>query len=151
MSSSSERHYHSKRTGILNVMSCFDFSRLSVFEIILLWVLVLCKSNACNLPCIITGPDHWRNCVSRLCSRRLSPSRCLQDENDFSQSFGLWRRYASEWFFLVMKCSSWWPWFLAHIHHAFETYHRYGRTATAAKRTIMSTGTHDRSISSEWD
>ncbi|KAG1720782.1 CAAX protease self-immunity-domain-containing protein [Suillus lakei] len=27
----------------------------------------------------------------------------------------------------------------AHIHHAFETYHRYGRTATAAKRAIIST------------
>jgi prenyl protein peptidase len=27
----------------------------------------------------------------------------------------------------------------AHVHHAFETYHRYGRTATAAKRAIIST------------
>lgn len=27
----------------------------------------------------------------------------------------------------------------AHIHHAFETYHRYGCTATAAKRAIIST------------
>lgn len=27
----------------------------------------------------------------------------------------------------------------AHIHHAFETYHRYGRTPTAAKRAIIST------------
>ncbi|KAG0701897.1 CAAX protease self-immunity-domain-containing protein [Suillus ampliporus] len=27
----------------------------------------------------------------------------------------------------------------AHLHHAFETYHRYGRTATAAKRAIIST------------
>ncbi|KAG2130786.1 CAAX protease self-immunity-domain-containing protein [Suillus bovinus] len=27
----------------------------------------------------------------------------------------------------------------AHIHHAFETYHRYGRSATAAKRAIIST------------
>ncbi|KAG1899674.1 CAAX protease self-immunity-domain-containing protein [Suillus fuscotomentosus] len=27
----------------------------------------------------------------------------------------------------------------AHIHHAFETYHRYGRTATAAKRALIST------------
>lgn len=27
----------------------------------------------------------------------------------------------------------------AHIHHAFETYHRYGRTATAARRAIIST------------
>lgn len=27
----------------------------------------------------------------------------------------------------------------AHIHHAFETYHRYGRTAAAAKRAIITT------------
>jgi prenyl protein peptidase len=48
---------------------------------------------ACHLACVLTGSDYRRGCVSRLCSHYLSFGGSFPEENDFSQSLGLWRRY----------------------------------------------------------